>query len=245
MKTVSVVCARAGSQGLKNKCIRRIDGKMVVEYSIEYSCALGQDVFTVVSTDIAELIDHCRRNGINCIERDKALCAYDSHITGVLADAIEKIGKDADYCSVVYGNVPTRYPVLFHSAVKFLDENAGYDAVITMQNVEKYHPDFMYDYTEGPLPHLLESHYLRQALKQKIISDGHTLIFRARPFYERYKGMRPYEKYRYAIFGSAIKPLINGEVIFDIDTERDLRLAEAFILQGMVNTGLPSSKGGI
>lgn len=229
MKTLSVVCARAGSQGLRNKCIARICGKMVAEYSIEYSTALGPDVRTVVSTDIAHLIAHCRRMGIPYIRRDRHLCGRHSRIDGALADGIERMGQDCDYCSLVYGNIPTRYPELFHSAVEFLDKNSDYDAVISMQNVGKYHPEWMFDYTEGSIPHLPESRYRRQELKQKMIPDGHTLLFRARPFYERYKRLKSYGKYRYAIFGSTIKSLINDEVIIDIDSKHDLRIAEAVI----------------
>ncbi len=229
MKVLSVICARAGSQGLKNKCIARIRGKMVVEYSIEYSRTLGPDVCTVVSTDIKELIDYCHRGNIRCIERDEKLCDYDSRIDGALADAIEKAGSGADYCSLVYGNIPVRYPELFHTAVRFLSEHVDYDAVISMQNVEKYHPDWMFDYSEEPLPHLPEIHYQRQSLTQKMIPDGHTIIFKAQPFYERYKGIQPCGKYRYAIFGSKINPMVNDKVIIDIDCERDLRITEALI----------------
>lgn len=230
MKILSVVCARAGSKGLKNKCVAKINGKMVAEYAIEYSLSLGDDVKTAVSTDIDSLIEHCIKNGISYIRRDSAFCADESRIDDALAEAIGKEGEGCDYCSLVYGNIPIRYPVLFQQALDFLKNNDDYDAVITMQNVEKFHPEWMLDLNSNIMPKVKESDYRRQALSPKMIHDGHTLIFKIDGFLNRYNGLVPYEAgYLYSIFGAKIKPLINDRLIVDIDTARDLELAEAIL----------------
>ena len=231
MNVLSVVCARAGSKGFKNKCIARINNKMVVEYAIEYSMSLGDNVKTVVSTDIEELIAYCKKNDIIFIERNPAFCVDDSKIDDSIADAIEKHGQDCRFCSLVYGNIPTRYPEQFHKTVKFLEKNKDFDAVISMQNVEKFHPDWMFDFNADVLPKVKECHYRRQMLSQKMIHDGHTLIFKSEKFYRKYKGEIPYgSEVMYSIFGDKIKPLINHELIVDIDTEKDLKLANALLL---------------
>ena len=228
MKVLSVVCARSGSKGLRNKCITRINNKMVVEYAIEYSLSLGSNIETVISTDIEEVISYCKRRNIVCIERDLKFCSDESKIDDALADAIEKKGQDCEYCSLVYGNIPTRYQNLLHEALNFLQKNKDYDAAISMQNVEKFHPEWMFDYNEEVLPLETECHYRRQSLPQKMIHDGHTIVFKKDKFYNRYNGRLPYNKeYRYSIFGSKVKPLINNEIIVDIDTKKDLILAEA------------------
>lgn len=227
MKALSVICARAGSKGLKNKCIRRIGDKMVIEYSIEYSLSLGKDIKTVVSTDIKEVIDFCIRNNLEFIRRESHLCQDDTRIDAVLADAIIKYGNNCEYCSLLYGNIPTRYPSLFNKAFHFLKGNSHFDAAISMQNVEKYHPASMVDYNEEILPLTPEIHYRRQKLPQKMMHDGHTLIFKAKEFLQRYNGLVPYRKgYLYTIFGNKIKPVISDELVVEIDTEKDLRLAE-------------------
>jgi CMP-N-acetylneuraminic acid synthetase len=229
MKVLSVVCARAGSKGLKNKCVAQIGNKMVVEYSIDYSLSLGSDVRTVVSTDIEELIDYCKARTIEYIHREPHLCTDECRITDALADAIEKRGKDCEYTSLVYGNIPTRYPEIFHKALSFLEKNEEYDAGISMQNVEKFNPEWMFDLNEEIVPRVKQRDYQRQRLPQKMIHDGHSVVFKSGDFYKRYKGILPYEaEYAYSIFGSKIKPLINNKVIIDIDTEKDLRMAEAF-----------------
>jgi len=230
MKTLSVVCARAGSKGLLNKCIARINGRMIIEYSIEYSLSLGKDVKTVVSTDIKEVVDYCKARDIPFIIRAPELCSDNARIEDTLADAIEKDAFNCEYCSLVYGNIPLRYPELFFEALSFLDKNNEFDAAISMQNVEKYHPSWMFDYNEEILPREKEDHYRRQMLPQKMIHDGHTVLFRSMGFFDRYKGTEEYEKnYRFAAFGNKIKPLINTELIVDIDTKKDLILAESVI----------------
>lgn len=234
MKTIdvlSVICARAGSKGLRNKCIKKINGKMLIEYAIEYSLSLPNRVKTVVSTDIEEIMDYCRGHNVDYIKRDPGMCADSSRIEDALADAIEKKGKDCDYCSLVYGNIPTRYPRLFNEALSFLTNNNDYDAAISMQETGKYHPDWMFDLNREIIPRAKENSYRRQALIPKMIHDGHTVIFRSRQFYLRYKHLVRYDEgYMYSIFGSKIKPLLNDEMIIDIDSQKDFKIAEAIML---------------
>lgn len=232
MKILSVVCARAGSKGLPNKCLAKINNKATVQYAIEYSLSLGADVHTVVSTDIEELIRYCEKNDIDFINRNPSFCLDDSRIDSALAEAIELRGKNCHFCSLVYGNIPTRYPFLFKKALQFLYENEDYDAVISMQNVEKYHPAWMFDFNNKVLPQEKACHYRRQMLPQKMIADGHTLIFRAKNFYDRYDGLVNYDStIKYSIFGDKIKPLINDAAIIDIDTEKDLKIARSLLTE--------------
>ena len=228
---MSVVCARAGSKGVKNKCIKKIGKKMIVEYSIEYSLSLGDYVKTVVSTDIEDVITYCKEKNIHYIRREPSLCTDEVKIDEALLNAIEWDNGECRYCSLVYGNIPTRLPHLFQQAWKFLSDNDGFDAVISMQNVEKFHPDWMFDSNDKILPKTIKTYYRRQLLPPKMIHDGHTLLFKIEEFYKRGKRIIDYDdRYMYAVFGRKIKPLINSELIIDIDTEKDLKLAEAILV---------------
>jgi len=207
---------------------------MVIEYAIEYSLSLGNNVKTIISTDIKEVIDYCRRNNIEFIDRNPEFCADDSRIDDALAEAIQKAGAGFEYCSLVYGNIPTRYTELFKKALEFLDNNSDYDAVISMQNVEKYNPEWMFDYRENMLPKNKALRYRRQILPQKMIHDGHTLVFKITKFMDKYIGLGDYNsEYMYSIYGDKIKPLIENEVIIDIDTIRDIKLARCIMNNGL------------
>lgn len=230
MNVLSVICARAGSRGLKNKCTYKINDKMLAVYAVEYSLSLGANVKTVVSTDIKELIEYCRARDIQYIDRNPEYCRSDSRIDDALADALEIYGDDCQLCSLVYGNIPTRYPEIFHQGLDFLGDGADYDAALSMQNVEKFHPAWMFDYDEDFLPREPFIHYRRQMLPPKMIHDGHTLIFKVDRFLARYTGAEQYDSsVKYANFGDRIKPILNNKVIIDIDTEKDLNIAEAII----------------
>lgn len=230
MNVLSVVCARRGSKGLLNKCVTDVGGRMLAQYAIDYSLSLGENVRTVVSTDIDDLIRYCEDRGVTILRRNPAYCSDESKIDDALAEAIEQYGDGCELCSLVYGNIPTRYSHLFEDAVAALSEDVPYDAAMSMQNVEKYHPAWMFDYDADYLPRVKQVHYRRQMLPQKMIHDGHTIVFRIDGFMKRYKGVVSYEQaYKYSIFGSTIKPLINDRLIIDIDTEKDLKLAAAVL----------------
>ena len=128
---------------------------------------------------------------------------------------------DCEYCSLLYGNIPTRYPEMFRKALGYLEQNKDCDAVMSMQNVGKFNPDWMFDYNANVIPRRKETHFRRQALPQKMIHDGHTLIFRIDSFYKKFKGLIAYNKeYKYSIFGNKIKPLITDNIIIDVDSKK-------------------------
>jgi len=232
MNILSVVAIRKGSKGLESKCTRKIDGKAVFEYTVEYSIELNnkieEEVLTVVSSDSEIVREYCLRAGIFFIERSQQLASDTARIEDVIYDTYRRVGKEFDYISLLYGNIPTRYLEEFLKAYNVLQENKGYDAIISMQNLEKYNPAWMFELNEDILPRKEEEGYRRQDLGQFMGPDGHTILFRTKYFLEFRKRNLPI-KVMYEAFGNKIKPMLNGKLIIDIDTERDLKLAEAVL----------------
>ncbi|MDY0133123.1 MAG: hypothetical protein RBR53_10705 [Desulforegulaceae bacterium] len=232
-KILSIIVARKGSLGLKSKCMLPINSKPVVEYVIEWSTGLSdtkKDIFvdTLVSTDIEDLEDICKKHNAFYLKRDENLAGNAVRIEDVMADVVEKRKGKWDYLSLLYGNIPIRYNNLFYEPLEFLEKNKSYDAAISFQNVEKYNPDWMIDLSEDELPDWNEKGFRRQDLKQYMVHDGHTCITRAEFFIQKYNEMQNTRTGKmYEVFGTKIKPWLNGELIIDIDTERDFVLAEA------------------
>ncbi len=238
MRILSLVIARKGSKGLKNKCIREIGGKPVFEYVIKYSVALNRKVkggvHTAVSSDSPVIKKYCARKNIPFVFRDRFLSSDLAQVEDVIFDAYSKTGGNFEYISLLYGNIPTRYSQEFIKAYNFLEKNNDFDAAISMQKVEKYNPAWMFLFNEKILPARKGYQgYRRQDLKPYMIHDGHTLLFRARYFldYMR-KGRLKHKKELYEAFGKKIKPILNNKPIIDIDTGKDLELARAVILAG-------------
>ena len=245
MSILSVITVRKDSKGLKDKCLRKINGKYVFEYSIKYSMELSysikEEIFTVVSSDSEIIKKYCLENNIYFIEREFQLAFDTARIEDVIYDAYRRIGKDFEYISLLYGNIPTRYPEEFLKAYRFLSKNKDYDCVLSMQNVEKFNPDWMFELDRNILPAKENKGYRRQDLRQLMIHDGHTILFRTRHFLEFMK-TNSKENIMYEAFGKKIKPMLNDKLIIDIDTERDLKLAEA-ILKFWATNGVSSSFG--
>lgn len=232
MSMLSVITIREGSKGLTNKCLREIGGKAVFEYVIEYSIDLNrrieEEVFTVVSSDSEIIRNYCSEHNIHFIKRSQWLASDVARIEDVIYDAYQKTGRDFGYISLLYGNIPTRYPEEFLRAYNFLLENKDYDAVISMQKVGKFHPSWMFELNENILPVKKSEGYRRQDLKPLMIHDGHTILFRAKHFLEFMEGNCK-QNIVYEAFGSKITPLLNDKLIIDIDTDKDLELAEAVL----------------
>ena len=96
MSIFSIVTVREGSKGLKNKCMKRIDGKSVFEYTIGYSIYLDnmikEEVFTVVSSDSEIIKNYCSRNNVRFIKRSPELSSNSARIEDVIYDAYCKTG---------------------------------------------------------------------------------------------------------------------------------------------------------
>lgn len=239
MSVFSIVVARAGSKGLKNKCLRKIKGRYLFEYSIKYSIELNNKIeeknFTLVSSDSETIEEYCLTKNIYFIKRKAELASDVTQIEDVIFDAYCRIGKDFEYTSLLYGNIPTRYPEEFLKAYAFLSQNEDYDCVLSMQNVEKYNPSFLFELNKSILPKKNEN-YRRQDLKQFMVPDGHTVLFRT-PYFLKFMETNSKKNIMYEAFGKKIKPMLNNKLIIDIDTQKDLILAEA-VLKSRIRIGL-------
>lgn len=230
MSIFSLITIRKGSEGLKDKCLRKINNKAVFEYTIEYSLDLNrrldEEVFTAVSSDSERIREYCVANNICFLERSPVLASNTARIDDVIYDAYRQVGKDFDYISLLYGNIPTRYPEEFVRAYEFLVEDKDYDCVMSMHNVEKFNTAWMFDLDENTLPAKREEGFRRQDLTPLMIHDGHTTLFRNQHFLE-FKESKSKANFLYEYFGRKIKPMLNDKLIIDIDTEKDLELAGA------------------
>jgi len=228
-RVLSIVVARTGSKGVLNKNCLYMNNKMIYRYSLDYSIFLqnliGDNIDTAISTDSDVILKDCNGLDIIAIRRNKDLSSDDIQIEDVIYDVYNRYDKKYELISLLYGNIPTRYPDEFIKAYNFLEANPEYDCVLSFKDVEKYNPEWMFEYNDEIL---LDKNapYRRQNLKRYMIHDGHTILFRIEPFIEYMKKRR--NDSLYCMFGKKIKPMINDKLIIDIDTYKDLELAKLF-----------------
>lgn len=73
MKTVAFIFARGGSKGLPGKNIKPLNGKPLLQYSIETAKKVTQISDIFVSTDCEKIASVARQNGVNVIIRPAEL----------------------------------------------------------------------------------------------------------------------------------------------------------------------------
>ena len=78
MKTVAFIFARGGSKGLPGKNVKLLNGKPLLQYSIDTAKKVAQISDVFVSTDCATIAAVARQNGAKVIERPAELATDSS-----------------------------------------------------------------------------------------------------------------------------------------------------------------------
>jgi CMP-N-acetylneuraminic acid synthetase len=230
MNVLGVILARAGSQGLKDKHLRPLCGKPVIEYTFDHARQSRLLSTTVVSTDCPKIRQLARSGGFQVIERPAALASGDASVQDAMLHAMdwaERQGNPrADALVVLYGNVPIRGEGVIDRAVELL-RKSNCDSVRSFCPVGKWHPAWMCrlegDRAEALVP---GSVHRRQDLTPLFLHDGAVVAV------GRESMLRGKENPRdpHAFFGVDRRGIITepGETV-EIDHLRDLFLAEAIL----------------
>jgi len=232
-KALCVVAARRGSKGLESKCMQPIGGKPVVEHVIAWAADLGRKkagIETIVTSDISELEMISQRYSVAWRSRPAQLADDTAHIEDVMMDALECCSDRFEFLALLYGNVPVRHNRLFLDPLRYLENHSQADAVLTFQEVEKFHPDWMVMRATERLPTWKKGAHRRQDLTPYMIHDGHTILLRMSHFIEFWpQRHRLSRNQMYEAYGFEIKPWLHEEIVIDIDTRRDYLLAKAYM----------------
>ena len=93
MKVVSIIPARKGSKGIKNKNLIDLCGKPLINYSLEASLkSLVEE--TWVSSDSEEILEISKNLGAKTIKRPKELCNDDSSSESALIHFAKNVDFD-------------------------------------------------------------------------------------------------------------------------------------------------------
>ncbi len=85
------ICARGGSKGIKNKNIVELNGKPLIEYTLNYAKKFDFIDYIIVSTDSMKIKEICEKNGMEVpFLRDEKLSGDYVHKIDVIKDALIK-----------------------------------------------------------------------------------------------------------------------------------------------------------
>ena len=210
MKIAGIILARGGSKGIPNKNIIKINGKPLIQYSID---ALIQSncgpIF--VSTNDRQIANISKSLGANIINRPDDLATDISTSESALLHAVNFI--DADIIIFVQPTSPLIEAKYINEGLEKLDK---YDSVFSVFE-DHWLPSWTEEIT--PIDWDINNRPRRQDKKTKLIENG--------AFYISKKKNILNSKLRYSGNISVVK--MPKSKSFQIDTNDDLKLVEKLL----------------
>src|SRR5215212_4167620 len=112
MRVLTVILARAGSRGLKDKHLLPLLDRPVITYTFEHAWPLKERGPVVVSSDCPEIRKLAESSGFYSVDRPRRLATDDASVQDVMLHAMDSVEEvtpfRADALVVLYGNVPVR-----------------------------------------------------------------------------------------------------------------------------------------
>jgi N-acylneuraminate cytidylyltransferase len=224
---LAVVMARGGSVGLPGKALRPLLGRPVLAYTLDHVRESRWITRTLVSSDDRAILAIAGREGFETIERPAELATASSATDPVLRHAVRSHGgADSEAVVMLYGNVPLRRGDMIDRCIEMLFDT-GCDSVQTIAPVGKMHPYWMFDREESGRirKHVPNDIFRRQDLPPLYSPTGAVYVMRTQVLMAAEASADPH-----AFLGADRRGLVvQPEESVDIDTEKDLFIAEAML----------------
>ena len=226
MKILGIVPARKGSKGVKGKNMRQLNGKPLLEYTLESankSKTLDNILISTDSNDMLKLGEkyNCLNNGIRPHELS---CDRSLTIDVVLYEIskLSEIGKHYDSIVLLQPTCPLRTSKMIDDAVnKFIESKA--DSLISVVNVGGTHPLRMKLIRDGQLYNYIdtgtEDMRPRQELPDVYIRNGALYISKVEQIVEK----------KQFGTGRCVPFEMNESDSVNIDSEKDMFYAEVLL----------------
>ena len=230
---LAVIMARGGSVGLPGKALRPLLGRPVLTYTLDHVRESTLITHSVVSSDDPAILALAQQNGFATIVRPPELATNTAATDPVLRHAVKTLtvaGTEAGTLRVpsavvmLYGNVPLRRHHMIDRCIQLLLDT-GCDSVQTIAPVGKMHPYWMFDLDPaGHITKHIPNHvFRRQDLPPLFGPTGAVYVMRTEVLMAAESSEDPH-----AFLGTDRRGLVVApEDSVDIDTQRDLWLAEA------------------
>ncbi len=146
MKIVAIIPARGGSVGVPLKNIRDLNGKPLIEYTIEGAISSGVFDRVIVSTDHDGIKEASIKAGAEVPFRRPADISEDVETELVLQHAVTFLEENnyyPDAIALLQPTSPFRSIKTIQDAVEILKGNLDADSVVAVNNVQGYRPEWM------------------------------------------------------------------------------------------------------
>ncbi len=227
MDVIAIIPARGGSKGIKRKNLIQINGRSLVGLSVEHALKSKLITRTIISSDDDEIIADAVKYGAEApFIRPKELAADHVLDIPVFEHALNFLKEKENYIPKIVVHLrptaPYRNPYWIDEAIQLLLDHKEADSVRSVSEPDK-HPYriFRIDDTgfldpimkhEHPTPYLLRRQDLPKMYYYNCVID----VTKPQTIFEKH-----------SMTGNKILPYImNPDDVIDIDTMRDLKIAE-------------------
>lgn len=223
-KILALIPARGGSKGIKNKNLRKINGKPLIYYTINFINKLKFVDLKIVSSDKDEILNYAKKNGFVAFRRNKKLSGDKISdyqvIESILNSNIADI-KKFDYLIYLQPTSPLRKSNELNQALNKLIK-LNYDAIWSVTEIDKkYHPLKVFINKKNKLNLFSEKGkkiIARQQLKRAFIRNGVFYIFSIKKIMKTK-----------SIYMKKTLPFIIKRDVINIDNLEDLKIAKKML----------------
>lgn len=239
MNAVGVILARAGSKGLRDKCMRQLLGKPLIQYTFEHAAAAHLLTDHVLTTDSEAAKSLARRIGVYVIDRPPELATDTATVDAAARHAVESWeGMQqavVDIVVLLYGNIPIRAAGLVDRAIALLVETKS-DSVRSVAPVSKQHPDWLHRLDGDRMSqYRVNSIYRRQDLEPLFYHDGAVAAVTRQSLFDALKTPDDHQ----AFLGRDRRALVQRpEDAVDVDEPIDLHVAEGILRSRSMSAGV-------
>ncbi|EFO29543.1 putative N-acylneuraminate cytidylyltransferase [Roseibium sp. TrichSKD4] len=148
---VAMIPARAGSEGLRNKNIKPLNGLPLLAHSVKpaLSCDAICDVY--LNSDSDEYLEIGKQHGAIPYKRPESLGLFDTTMQAVVSEFVRTLrenGKPIDAVMVLYPTYPFRTPDMLTDVIRFFCESEDCHSLIGLKQPDT-HPFLCVEKTAG------------------------------------------------------------------------------------------------
>ncbi|MFA5068980.1 MAG: acylneuraminate cytidylyltransferase family protein [Candidatus Omnitrophota bacterium] len=232
MRILSVIPARGGSKGVKDKHIIDFNGKPLIGYTIEDVLSSELIDKVVVSTDSSKIA--CVVKGIYDIETVKRPARFakdDSPIEEALLHAVEYLKKKfkykADIVVWTQANVPIRQKGIIDKVIRKLISSKA-DSCVTCYEADQVPEAMRIIDKKGMLVPIVKDvkGIRRQEFPRRYLLDGSVLALRVENLYKA-RGIRRAHIY----LGKNVIPVVQSDMMYtlEVDVPDDVALVRYYL----------------
>ena len=206
-KICSIILARGGSKGIKNKNLVHINKKPLIYYSIKESLKSNVNE-TWLSSDSDKILKVASKYGAKVLKRPKFLATDKSTSESAIFHFLNNVE-----CDILVFIQPTSPMILSSDINKGLKKLSRYESVISVSEINQliwFGNNATYD---------INNRKRRQDDKKTFIETGSFFVIRKKHFI----------KYKNRIGGRIGFVKIERERSFDIDTKDDLKIVRKLL----------------